>query len=65
MRKVSQANLPMSMNHLHEKLAGIREIINVFKKSKKANLTQSVISQQDKIQKQLFDLFEMKRYLES
>ncbi len=65
MRKVRHANLSISMNLLHEKLFGIREIINVFKKSQNGKPTQSVISKQDEIQKRLFDLFEMKRFLDS
>jgi transposase len=65
MRKVRKANLMMSMNKLHEKLSGIREIINIFKKTKKKGSTQSVLSKQDEVQKRLFDLFDMKRFLSS
>ena len=63
MMKVQKGNLFMSMNKLHEKLAGIREIINVFKITKKRKSSQSVISKQDEVQKRLFDLFEMKKFL--
>lgn len=65
MKKVWQANILVSMNKLHEELSGIREVINVFKKKKKRKPTQSVISKQNEVQRRLFDLFDMKRFLPS
>ena len=65
MMKVRNANLLMSMNKLHEKWSGIREVINVFKKTGKRKSTQSVVSKQEEMQKRLFDLFGMDRFLSS
>ncbi|MBU2645308.1 IS1634 family transposase [bacterium] len=63
MMKVQEANLPMSMNKLHESLAGIREILNIFPSGKKKQSTQSVLSKMDEVQLRLFEIFEMKKYL--
>lgn len=63
MKKTQEAEIPMSMNKLHEKLSGIREVLNVFAKGKKKHSTQSVVTKMDEIQQCLFDLFEMKQYL--
>jgi transposase len=63
MMKVQKANIPMSMNKLHESLAGIREILNIFPSGKKKQSTQSVISKMDEIQLCLFEIFEMNKYL--
>ncbi len=65
MKKTQEAEMPMSMNKLHERLSGIREVLNVFAKGKKKHSTQSVITKMDEIQQRLFDLFEMKQYLSS
>ena len=63
MKRVQEASMPMSMNKLHEKLSGIREVLNVFPKRKGKQTTQSVLSKMDEVQRQLFDLFEMEQYL--
>ena len=63
MKRTQQANLPMSVNMLHEKLAGIREVLNIFPTGRKKTATQSVITRMDEIQQHLFDIFEMKKYL--
>jgi len=63
MKKSQEALMPMSINRLHAKLFGIREVLNVFPKRKNKQSTQSVVSKMDEVQKRLFDLFEMKRYL--
>ena len=55
----------MSINKLHEKLSGIREILNVFPKRKNKQLAQSVISRMDEVQQRLFDLFRMEQYFPS
>ena len=65
LRKVQEAEMPMSINKLHEKLSGMREVLNIFPKMKKKHSTQSVITKMDEIQQRLFDLFEMKKYLSS
>ncbi|GAF99641.1 unnamed protein product, partial [marine sediment metagenome] len=52
-KKVQEAELSMSINKLHEKLSGIREVLNVFPKETKGKATQSVISKMDEVQKQL------------
>jgi len=51
----------LSVNKLHEKLWGIREVLNVFGNSRKTK--QSVVSKMDEVQQRLFDLFKMKKYL--
>ena len=63
MKKVQEADIPMSMNKLHEKLAGIREVLNIFLSGKKKQSTQSVISKMDEVQLRLFEIFEMNKYL--
>ena len=57
--------MALSINKLHQELRGIREVINVFKKTKKKVPTQSVVSRQTEVQKRLFDLFEMAQFLSS
>ena len=63
MKRVQEASIPMSMNKLHEKLSGIREVLNVFPKRKGQQSTQSVLSKMDEVQMKLFDLFKMEQYL--
>ncbi len=64
MRKVRAAGITLSMNKLHEKLSGIREVLNVsIRRNKKT--TQPVVSKMDDTQKRLFDLFKMDEYLAS
>ncbi|MBT4288775.1 MAG: IS1634 family transposase [Deltaproteobacteria bacterium] len=65
LRKAQEAEMPMSINKLHEKLTGMREVLNIFPNMKKKHSTQSVITKMDEIQQRLFDLFEMKKYLSS
>jgi len=65
LRKAQKAEMPMSINKLHEKLSGMREVLNIFPNAKKKYSTQSVITKMDEIQQRLFDLFEMKKYLSS
>jgi transposase len=65
MKRVLESGISISMNSLHEKLAGIREVLNVFPNGKKKPATQSVVTKMDGVQKQLFDLFKMKHYLPS
>lgn len=64
-KRIQEAEMSMSMNKLHEKLSGIREVLNVFPKGKKKQLTQSVITKMDEVQQRLFDLFRMEQYLSS
>ncbi len=61
MKYINDAGLSMSVNKLHSKLAGIREVCNMFAK----RTPQSVISKLDETQKKLFKIFEMKKYLEN
>ena len=63
MKRVQEASMLMSMNKLHEKLSGIREVLNVFPKRKGKQSTQSVVSKMDEVQLRLFDLFKMEQYL--
>lgn len=65
MKRVANAGIMLSMNKLHQELAGIREVINVFKKRKKKRSTQSVTSKQNEVQKRMFQLFEMDKFLSS
>lgn len=65
LKKVREVDMPMSVNKLHEKLSGIREVLNVFSKRKQGKTTQSVISKMDEVQEQLFGLFDMEDYLSS
>lgn len=62
MKKVREAKISISMNKLHNKLAGIREVMNVFPNGKGKPATQSVVTKMDEVQKRLFKLFEMQRY---
>ncbi len=65
MKRVQEAGISISMNSLHEKLSGIREVLNVFPNGKKKQATQSVVTKMDESQKRLFELFKMKQYLAS
>ncbi|MBL7218012.1 MAG: IS1634 family transposase [Desulfobacteraceae bacterium] len=65
MKRIQEASMPMSINRLHEKLSGIREVLNVFPKRKNKQATQSVVSKMDEVQERLFDLFKMEQYLSS
>jgi transposase len=65
MKRVEEAGIGMSMTTLHEKLSGIREVLNVFHKRSHPQTTRSVVSKMDSVQKQLFNLFDMKQYLSS
>ncbi|MBW2738600.1 MAG: IS1634 family transposase [Deltaproteobacteria bacterium] len=64
-KRIQEAEMSMSMNKLHEKLSGIREVLNVFPKGKKKQSTQSVVTKMDEVQQRLFDLFRMEQYLSS
>ena len=65
MKKVQDAAMPMSMTKLHDKLSGIREVLNIFPRRKNKQVTQSVVSKMDEVQQRLFDLFGMEKYLSS
>lgn len=65
MKRATDSGMPMSINRLHNKLTGIREVINIFPKKRNKQLTQPVVSKLDHTQKRLFDLFDMKQYLSS
>ena len=65
MMKTREAGLGLSPNKLHEELTGIREVINVFPKRKRRRATQSVVSKLGEVQKRLFELFKMDRFLSS
>lgn len=63
MKRAQEAGIIISINRLHGKLSGIREVINVFSKKKNKQTFQSVISKTDEVQKQLFKIFRMEEYL--
>jgi transposase len=65
LKRIQEAEISMSMNKLHEKLSGIREVLNVFPKGKKKQSTQSVVTKMDEVQQRFFDLFRMEQYLSS
>jgi Transposase len=65
LKRIQEAEMSMSMNKLHGKLSGIREVLNVFPKGKKKQSTQSVVTKMDEVQQRLFDLFRMEQYLSS
>jgi transposase len=65
MKKAKESGLPMSINKLHDKLFGIREVLNIFSKGKSKKKAQSVVSKLDEVQELLFNLFEMEKYLAS
>jgi transposase len=66
MRKIKQKGLNMSMTMIHSKLKGIKEVLNVFERTKqKKTKQQSVVSKMDDIQKKLFESFKMSKYLVS
>lgn len=65
LKRTQEAEMSMSMNKLHENLSGIREVLNVFPRGKKKQLTQSVVTKMDEVQQRLFDLFRMEQYLSS
>ncbi|MCK5017437.1 MAG: IS1634 family transposase [Candidatus Peribacteraceae bacterium] len=64
MRKVKNNGIKISMGALHNKLNSICEVLNVFPgKGKQKMKNQSVVSKMDDLQKKLFNLFEMRKYL--
>ena len=65
MKRVSDAGIMLSMNKLHEELTAMREVVNVFKRSKQHQPVQSVRSKQNEVQKRLFRVFEMDKFLSS
>jgi hypothetical protein len=65
MKKVQDAAMPMSMTKLHDKLSGIREVLNIFPRGKNKHVSQSVVSKMDEVQQRLFDLFGMEKNLSS
>lgn len=65
MKQVEEAGIGISMNTLHEKLSGIREVLNVFRKRSNTQATQSVVSKMDPVQRKLFILFNMEQYVSS
>jgi len=65
LKRIQEAEMSMSMNKLHEKLSGIREVLNIFPKGKKKQSTQAVVTKMDEVQQRLFDLFGMEQYLSS
>jgi hypothetical protein len=65
MKRVQKKGTSISMNNLHKKLSGIREVLNVFSNGKKKQTTQSVVTKMDEVQKRLFELFNMDKYLAS
>jgi hypothetical protein len=62
-KQVEEAGIGISINTLHEKLSGIREVLNVFRKRSNTQATQSVVSKMDPVQKKLFTLFNMEQYV--
>lgn len=65
MKKVQDAAMPMSMTKLHDKLSGIREVLNIFPRGKNKQVSQSVVSKMDEVQQRLFNLFGMEKNLSS
>ena len=65
MKRVHDTGIMVSMNKLHEELSGIREVINIFKKRKKKQSTHSVISKQNEVQKRIFKLFKMEKFMQN
>ena len=63
MKRAKDSGMSMSITKLHDKLFGIREVLNIFAKGKNKQETQSVVSKLDIAQRRLFDLFDMKKYL--
>lgn len=65
-RRVKAAGIRISVKQLHQKLNGIREVLNVFPAQQRKRIgerTQSVVSRMDDTQMKLFQLFEMGEYL--
>lgn len=65
MKRTQEAGMLMSLNKLHRELMGIREVLNIFSNGKNKKLSQSVVSRMNKIQQQLFELFNMEQYMQS
>jgi transposase len=65
--KLQNALMKLSTNRLHQKLDGIKQVINIHSKSKgkgnKKVLKTSTLTKMDEIQQKLYDLFEMKKYM--
>ena len=68
-RKARLANLPLSMERMHKKLMGIKEVVNVYPKQRGKGVRKRpknyTITKMDEIQKRLFDLFKLNEYTQS
>ena len=63
MKKTKDAGISISMNKLHDKLSGMREVVNIFGTKRKKEVRQSVLSKLDPLQKRLLEIFQMNDYL--
>ena len=65
--KTNKENINLSMRRLHEKLKGIKQVINIYPKQKgKGNRKERktrTLTKMDEIQEKLFELFKMNDYV--
>ena len=65
--KTKEDNINLSLGRLHEKLKGIKQVINIYPKKKgKGNRKERktrTLTQMDEIQEKLFELFRMNDYI--
>lgn len=66
-RKARQHNLSLSMERMHEKLEGIKEVINFYPKDKKSKRLEknSTLTKMDEVQRKLFNIFDIQKYVTS
>lgn len=66
-RKVRQQNLRLPMVRMHNKLIGIKEVINFYPKEKGAKRLKKIntLTKMDETQKRLFEIFNMSKYVTS
>ena len=65
--KTRENNINLSLGRLHEKLKGIKQVINIYPKKKgkgnKKERKTRTLTQMDEIQEKLFELFRMNDYI--
>jgi len=65
--KIDRENINLSMGRLHDKLNGIKQVINIYPKTRgkgnKKKVKTKTLTKMDEIQQRLFELFKMNDYI--
>jgi transposase len=65
--KIRQGNINLSLGRLHEKLKGVKQVINIYPKQEgrgnRKEMKTRTLTKMDEIQEKLFELFRMNDYI--